>query len=295
MRVGKHVLKKYNIDKPVPPKFKNGGWSGIVVYEDNTNKKMAVGRTHHLARYLKNMSFSSVKKGTYGKFAQCCSFNQLNIYYMEVEDASKLRDLENDVRKAITVKKKSTSPQASFDFDKKTKNKIVKGEVVQVEECFIQAKVQPKQLDNEDGRLISVVYRDKYNRRCTLFACAGTSQAAQQLVKMINDTVKVVDANVVRLDKMTLGEFQSKHKLRMTIGERSAAAMGSRWRPELRFFASFDNCNIVENGCICGYSGDGATEEEAIRNYGKNISEKIMRINSLVNIGTDFKVPVIID
>jgi hypothetical protein len=295
MRLGNTTLKKFNPDKPILTNFKLGGWTGVVIFKDKVTGKMIVNRTSSLARYLKGINFTSIKEGKYGVDVSKMSFAFMEVYYHEVQNLTMIRDVQNYLRREITKSKKTKTPQDSFDFDKKTKKKILKGEEVQVEECFIQAKVQLKELDNEDGRWISVVYRDKYNRRCTLFACAGTPNAAEQLVKMINATVKVVETNIVRLDRMTLEEFQSKHKLTMTVRERSPNDLGSRWRPELRFFASFNNCNVVEKSCICGVSGDGATEQDAIRNYGKNISEKTIRVDSLINIGKDFKVPVIID
>lgn len=293
IKLGTKTLKTFNPDKPTISKLAAGGWSGIVIFEDSTTGERIVNRTTRLATYLKGINFNSVKSGKYGVAASKVSYAHLKVYFYEVTNFTEIRDMQNYFRREITKTKKQ-SPQASFDFDKKTRKKIVKGDTVKVDETFIQASVEPT-MDKGVGRMISVVYRDKYNRRCTLFASVGTPQAAERLVKMINATVKVVETNVVHLDRMTLEEFQSKHNLRMTVRERSPNDLGSRWKPEHRFYASFDNCHVVENGCICGMSGDGATEQEAIRNYGKNISEKMLRINSLINIGKDFKAPIIID
>jgi len=293
IKIGNKLLKSFNPDKPSRSKLDGGGWTGIVVFEDSATGERIVNRTNRLSAYLKGINFNSVKSGKYGVGVSKASYANLKIYYFVVTNFTEIRDIQNYFRREITKAKKVT-PQTAFDFDKKTKKKILKGEPVKVDETFIQARVEPT-MDKGEGRIISVVYRDKYNRRCTLFASVGTPQAADTLVKMINKTVNVVETNVIRLDRMTLEEFQSKHKLKMTVRERSPTDMGSRWKPEHRFYASFDNCSVIENGCIYGSSGDGTTEQEAIRNYGKNISEKILRINSLINIGKDFKAPIIID
>lgn len=67
----------------------------------------------------------------------------------------------------------------------------------------------------------------------------------------------------------TLEEFADFYGFTITVKERRLPIGHSR-----RFYAYFEHCDILSGVLIIGAFGDGATEEEAISKYAKNISLK---------------------
>lgn len=71
------------------------------------------------------------------------------------------------------------------------------------------------------------------------------------------------------IKQSTLKEFADFYGLTMVVTERKRPI----GHPD-RFYASFENCDTIEGALLTGAFGNGATEEEAISNYTKNISLK---------------------
>ncbi len=65
----------------------------------------------------------------------------------------------------------------------------------------------------------------------------------------------------------TLEEFADAYGLVMRVGERPKPA-GS----PTRFYAYFESCEVMSNGCLCGEFGDGITPAGAIAAYARRIS-----------------------
>lgn len=75
---------------------------------------------------------------------------------------------------------------------------------------------------------------------------------------------------------MTIEEFADKHNLIMEVRERNVPE-----NDPSRFYAQFKNSELTHGRCfLIGAYGNGATEEEAINNYIKEISQKTMVFNA---------------
>ena len=76
------------------------------------------------------------------------------------------------------------------------------------------------------------------------------------------------------LERMTVEEFAEKHGLIMEVHERSAEDSPDR------FYAHFENSDITGDGVLIGAFGNGATAQEAIKNYAEEISGKVLAIDA---------------
>ena len=80
---------------------------------------------------------------------------------------------------------------------------------------------------------------------------------------------------------MTLEEFADINGLVLKVKERSSETVSMVHVGEnRRFYAMFEDSEIKEDCTLRGGFGDGATEEQAILNYAKEISEKMLVINA---------------
>jgi hypothetical protein len=73
-------------------------------------------------------------------------------------------------------------------------------------------------------------------------------------------------------EKVTIQEFAEKHDLTMIVAERKE-------KTPTRFYAGFEDCDIVERNLLISVHGNGDTENEAIRDYVRQISGKIIMYN----------------
>lgn len=70
------------------------------------------------------------------------------------------------------------------------------------------------------------------------------------------------------IHEVTLADFAKRHGLVMQVKERPVPAGSPN-----RFYASFKNCEVSVGGRFLSSTfGDGATQAEAIENYGRSIS-----------------------
>jgi hypothetical protein len=68
----------------------------------------------------------------------------------------------------------------------------------------------------------------------------------------------------------TIEAFAELHGLTMLVSERPGPLVASGLR---RFYATFKSTDVMEDGCLIGTHGNGNTEEEAIADYARGISE----------------------
>ncbi len=81
----------------------------------------------------------------------------------------------------------------------------------------------------------------------------------------------------IPVNRMLLQDFADQHGLVMEIGERTRTDLHPSIRFESnRFYASFKGVETKEGAFLCGTHGDGGTEEEAISDYAKHISGKLL-------------------
>lgn len=86
-----------------------------------------------------------------------------------------------------------------------------------------------------------------------------------------------------------LEHFAEQNNLTMVVTERPNS-IGS----PLRFFARFEGSDVAGNGVLIGTYGNGSTEQEAIANYAKEISEKTLVIDAWKPNRSEIKVPRLI-
>jgi hypothetical protein len=90
------------------------------------------------------------------------------------------------------------------------------------------------------------------------------------------------------VSEMTIEEFAENNNLIMEIHERND--------PKLpKHYAHFKLSDIKEGSCLIGKFGDGETEQEAIRNYAKEISGQLLVIGAFSNNRRNIQVPRLIE
>lgn len=84
----------------------------------------------------------------------------------------------------------------------------------------------------------------------------------------------------------TIQEFADRHGLTMSIRERPGplAHLG-------RLIAAFEKTDVLSGGMLVGAYGNGNTEEEAIADYARRISEQIIAVDALTPNRREIVVP----
>jgi hypothetical protein len=77
---------------------------------------------------------------------------------------------------------------------------------------------------------------------------------------------------VERIPTVSIKEFAACHGLRLVVRERRVAARIDQRGPDNRFYATFDGAEIKGDGVLIGMFGNGATIDEAIQAYAREIS-----------------------
>jgi hypothetical protein len=82
--------------------------------------------------------------------------------------------------------------------------------------------------------------------------------------------------DIERVPEMTIEEFADKHGLTMKVRERTFSLNG------MLFFAGFDRVEVKDGPVLVSTFGDGATPEEAILDYTRKISLKLLAIDAFL-------------
>lgn len=85
--------------------------------------------------------------------------------------------------------------------------------------------------------------------------------------------------------EMSIDEFADRHGLVMRVRERAHKPVGS---PQ-RFFASFNNVEVKDRGCLVSVYGDGRTPEDAIDAYARALSRRPLVVNAFRESRKDIK------
>lgn len=93
-----------------------------------------------------------------------------------------------------------------------------------------------------------------------------------------------------KIKKQTLQEFAEQHNLTLVVNERNVVNPRSR----MRYYASFQNCEIKEGSMLISCSGDGATPDAAIRRYTNLISNRTVVYRATLDGRKDIMVPTLI-
>lgn len=76
------------------------------------------------------------------------------------------------------------------------------------------------------------------------------------------------------IEHTTLEEFADRNGLTMVIRERTPHGLGERWHAGVRFYASFEHAEVSDGHVLISTFGNGATPEEAMENYAREISAR---------------------
>lgn len=94
-------------------------------------------------------------------------------------------------------------------------------------------------------------------------------------------------------ERCSLEAFADKHGLTMEIHERTPMDMGSRWTPNCRYYASFEDCEVKDGSVLCGAFGDGATPDEAMAEYAARISGQRLVFNAMSRERREITAPLL--
>lgn len=72
-----------------------------------------------------------------------------------------------------------------------------------------------------------------------------------------------------RVKREDIAKFADRHKLVMEVNERSNPGLA-------KYYAHFRGVEVKSGSILCGESGDGETPEEAIADYARRISGKVL-------------------
>lgn len=98
------------------------------------------------------------------------------------------------------------------------------------------------------------------------------------------------------IEEITLEEFADRHSLTMEIFERDSKTLRSlrHLSDNDRFYCHFKNVEIKGDGVLISAFGNGATEEEALEDYRKQISENKLVIFAASSNRNEILVPRLI-
>lgn len=93
-------------------------------------------------------------------------------------------------------------------------------------------------------------------------------------------------------NRMTLEAFADKHDLTMEIVERTRTDLHHSFDfGANRFYANFKNTETKEGACLCGTHGNGGTEAQAMADYAKLISGKLLVVGAFTESRREIYVP----
>ena len=80
---------------------------------------------------------------------------------------------------------------------------------------------------------------------------------------------------VNKVKEGTLEEFADRYGFEMVVKERANPS-----DPNMKFYAKFPRCEILERSLLIGKCGNGETVEDAIRDYASQISGELLVKNA---------------
>ena len=91
--------------------------------------------------------------------------------------------------------------------------------------------------------------------------------------------------------RMTINEFADRHDLTMVVVERPI-----RHRDGLKdLYCHFKSAEVKDGGLLRGASGNGNSEDEAISDYARQISEQLLVIDAMTQERREIFVPVLVE
>jgi len=95
------------------------------------------------------------------------------------------------------------------------------------------------------------------------------------------------------LPRATLEAFAEVYELTMVIDERVPKDMGDRWTEDSRYYAEFEDCEVKQGVGLRSEYGNGRTPEDAMADYARNISGKLLVLNAFGPNRREIQAPII--
>lgn len=87
-------------------------------------------------------------------------------------------------------------------------------------------------------------------------------------------------------NQMKLSGFAEKHELTMKLIERTRTDLHHSFPwPDNRWCAYFENAEVKDGRMLIGLHGNGATKRDAMKDYARQISGKLLVINAFSTEG----------
>ena len=91
-----------------------------------------------------------------------------------------------------------------------------------------------------------------------------------------------INYNLVK--RSSLEDFANKHKLELDVNERTDPALP-------KYYVAFKSSEVKDGSMLISSSGDGNTIDEAIDEYKKKVSNKVLVINAMKENRREIRVP----
>lgn len=96
------------------------------------------------------------------------------------------------------------------------------------------------------------------------------------------------------IPRAKLEDFATQNGLVMLVKERNLIQLGHLGITS-RYYAYFQGAEIKEGSVLKGVFGNGATEDEAIRDYIPQISGQILVVGAMEGVRREYEVPILTD
>jgi hypothetical protein len=90
-------------------------------------------------------------------------------------------------------------------------------------------------------------------------------------------------------DQMSIVEFADKYDLTMEVHDRGDPDLSP-----MKYYAHFKHADTLNGNVLCGEFGNGSQPGEAIRNYSKAISGKLLVIDAMSETRREIRVPSLV-
>lgn len=94
-------------------------------------------------------------------------------------------------------------------------------------------------------------------------------------------------------EKMSLHDFAEKYDLTMQITERSQLDLLPELDDNKRYYSHFKKCEVKDGSFLVSNYGNGASPDESMNNYARNISGRLLVIDAYDEKRKEIQAPII--
>ena len=91
------------------------------------------------------------------------------------------------------------------------------------------------------------------------------------------------------IERIDINQFAERNNLVIEVNERSPDYHNQSG--DNKYYAMFVDCDVKDGGCLVGMFGNGATPEDAVREYAESISNKTIVYKALSEERKEIRVP----